>query len=74
MWTEERIALLQKPFRMSILLMMARFLMEKAAHAAPVQTIPALAAARAANAGPAGAGDPFDELFEEPFGSPLSTL
>jgi hypothetical protein len=58
---------------MSILLMMARFLMEKATHAAPpeifpAETYPVLAAARA----PAPV-DPLDELFEEPFGSPLST-
>jgi hypothetical protein len=59
---------------MSILLMMARFPKEKAAHAAlaqtfPAQTYPTLVPPRAA-----GAGDPFDELFEEPLGSPLSTL
>ena len=70
-WAKELGAalVLQKPFRMSILLMMARFLMEKAAHAGPVTSIPALVAARAA-----AAADPFDELFEEPLGSPLSTL
>ncbi len=66
--------MLQKPFRMSILLMMARFLMEKAAHAAapviyPAETYPVLAAVRAG-----GAGDPLDELFEEPFGSPVPIL
>ena len=72
-WAKELGAalVLQKPFRMSILLMMARFLMEKAAHAAPpeifpAETYPVLATARAA-------ADPLDELFEEPFGSPLSS-
>jgi DNA-binding response OmpR family regulator len=75
-WAKELGAalVLQKPFRMSILLMMARFLMEKAAHAAPVKSIPALVAVRAAHAGATGAGDPFDDLFEEPLGSPISTL
>jgi two-component system response regulator TrcR len=70
-WAKELGAalVLQKPFRMSILLMMARFLMEKAAHAAPVSSIPALVAARGT-----GAGDPFDDLFEEPLGSALPTL
>jgi DNA-binding response OmpR family regulator len=75
-WAKELGAalVLQKPFRMSILLMMARFLMEKAAHAAPpeifpAETYPVLATARAA-----GPGDPLDELFDEPFGSPLPTL
>jgi DNA-binding response OmpR family regulator len=74
-WAKELGAalVLQKPFRMSILLMMARFLMEKAAHAAapeifPAETYPVLAAARGA-----APVDPLDELFEEPFGSPLST-
>jgi DNA-binding response OmpR family regulator len=71
-WAKELGAalVLQKPFRMSILLMMARFLMEKAAHAGPVTSIPALVAVRAAG----GAGVPFDDLFEEPRGSPISTL
>jgi hypothetical protein len=69
-WAKELGAalVLQKPFRMSILLMMSRFLMEKAANAAPVHTIPALVSARAT-----GAADPFDDLFEEPLGSPLPT-
>jgi DNA-binding response OmpR family regulator len=68
-WAKELGAalVLQKPFRMSILMMMARFLMEKAAHAAPAQTCPAFAAPRAG-------GDPFDELFDEPLGSVLPTL
>ena len=72
-WAKELGAalVLQKPFRMSILLMMARFLMEKAAHAAapviyPAETYPVLAAVRTA-----GHGDPLDELFDEPFGSSL---
>jgi DNA-binding response OmpR family regulator len=71
-WAKELGAalVLQKPFRMSILLMMARFLMDKAVHAAPVQTIPALVGA---HAGAASGGDPIDELFDEPLGSPLST-
>jgi len=71
-WAKELGAalVLQKPFRMSILLMMARFLMEKAAaHAGPVQSIPALVAACGG-----AAADPFDDLFEEPLGSPASTL
>jgi len=70
-WAKELGAalVLQKPFRMSILLMMARFLMDKAAHAGPVQSIPALVAASAATA-----GEPFDELFEPPHGSPLPTF
>lgn len=61
-WAKELGAalVLQKPFRMSILLMMARFLIEKAANAAPASTF-------------AGAGDPLDELFEEPLGSALPT-
>jgi DNA-binding response OmpR family regulator len=75
-WAKELGAalVLQKPFRMSILLMMARFLMEKAAHATlaqsfPAQTYPPPAAPRLT-----GAGDPFDDLFEEPLGSPFPTL
>lgn len=80
-WAKELGAalVLQKPFRMSILLMMARFLMEKAEHGAlaehfpaqtyPAQTYPVLATARST-----GAGDPFDDLFEEPFGSPSPTF
>ena len=75
-WAKELGAalVLQKPFRMSILLMMARFLMEKAAHAAapviyPADTYPVLAAARTG-----GPGDPLDDLFEEPFGSPVPIL
>ena len=70
-WAKELGAalVLQKPFRMSILLMMARFLMEKAAHASPGQALPAFAAPVLA-----AAGDPFDDLFEEPLGSPLSTI
>lgn len=79
-WAKELGAalVLQKPFRMSILLMMARFLMEKAAHGAvaetfPAQTYPAETYPSAAPARAAGPEDPFDELFEEPLGSPLST-
>ena len=75
-WAKELGAalVLQKPFRMSILLMMARFLMEKAAQAAPTQGLPVpgfpvFAAARAA-----GGGDAFDDLFEEPLGSAVPTL
>ena len=69
-WAKELGAalVLQKPFRMSILLMMARFLMEKAAHAPPAHAFPPFAAARAG-----GADDPFDDLFEEPLGSPFPT-
>jgi DNA-binding response OmpR family regulator len=73
-WAKELGAalVLQKPFRMSILLMMARFLMEKAAHATHA---PAFAAHPFPGlARPATGGDPFDELFEEPLGSPLPTL
>lgn len=85
-WAKELGAalVLQKPFRMSILLMMARFLMEKAANAAlaesfPAQTYPPQthspqAHPPAAASGASSPADPFDELFEEPFGSPISTL
>ena len=53
-WAKELGAalVLQKPFRMSILLMMARFLMEKAAAAHPT-TAPAPLAARSGQAQPA---------------------
>ena len=85
-WAKELGAalVLQKPFRMSILLMMARFLMEKAAHGAlaetfpaqtyPDQTYPDQTYAVPAAARSAGASDPFDDLFDEPFGSPFPTF
>jgi DNA-binding response OmpR family regulator len=60
-WAKELGAalVLQKPFRMSILLMMARFLMEKAAAStARPQTTPPTP--------PAGLGDLLDDLFEAP--------
>ncbi|HEY4031589.1 MAG TPA: response regulator [Caulobacteraceae bacterium] len=70
-WAKELGAalVLQKPFRMSVLLMMARFLMEKAANAQafPTQSLPGATAGRAA-------GDPFDDLFEEPLGSAIPSL
>lgn len=73
-WAKELGAalVLQKPFRMSILLMMARFLMEKAAaHPASAPT-----PTRSVQAQPAPAqspraaerGDLFDDLFEDPRG------
>jgi DNA-binding response OmpR family regulator len=67
-WAKELGAalVLQKPFRMSVLLMMARFLMEKAANARP---LPGESAPTAA----AGGDDPFDDLFEEPLGSAFPT-
>jgi DNA-binding response OmpR family regulator len=79
-WAKELGAalVLQKPFRMSVLLMMARFLMEKAAaHAGPLAgplaapmaaPTPASALAAAA-AAVAASGDPFDDLFEPPAGA-----
>ena len=75
-WAKELGAalVLQKPFRMSILLMMARFLMEKATHA---RLQPPAAAVRpfASQAGLAPAplampelSDLFEDLFDEPAG------
>jgi DNA-binding response OmpR family regulator len=74
-WAKELGAalVLQKPFRMSVLLMMARFLMEKAANAANTPTFPAQAYPAHAKAART-AGDPFDDLFEEPLGSPFPSL
>jgi DNA-binding response OmpR family regulator len=76
-WAKELGAalVLQKPFRMSILLMMARFLMEKAAAGHPAQA-PAPNPVRSAQAQPVQApsaraaerGDLFDDLFEDPMG------
>ena len=82
-WAKELGAalVLQKPFRMSILLMMARFLMEKAAAAQPAsaplparpgQAQPAQFAqaqfGQAPSARAAERGDLFDDLFEDPRG------
>ena len=72
-WAKELGAalVLQKPFRMSILLMMARFLIEKAAQAeAQAAPTPARALQGAAQARQAVAelGDLFDDLFEDPMG------
>jgi DNA-binding response OmpR family regulator len=70
-WAKELGAalVLQKPFRMSILLMMARFLMEKAAQArmqpTPPATRPFPAPAALASAPLA---EIFEDLFEEPAG------
>ena len=74
-WAKELGAalVLQKPFRMSILLMMARFLIEKAAQAesqatpAPVRSAQGSAAAPARQA-VAELGDLFEDLFEDPMG------
>lgn len=74
-WAKELGAalVLQKPFRMSVLLMMARFLIEKAAQAS-AQPAPAPARViqpRPTQTRPAAAselGDLFEELFEEPIG------
>lgn len=79
-WAKELGAalVLQKPFRMSVLLMMARFLMEKAAdQARPMSapmTAPPSASALAAAAAAVACSDPFDDLFEPPAGaSPFKT-
>lgn len=77
-WAKELGAalVLQKPFRMSILLMMARFLMEKAAHGASAQSLAAqgLAAQGLAALAARSQADPLDDLFEEPLGSSHPTL
>ena len=70
-WAKELGAalVLQKPFRMSILLMMARFLMEKAAQASPQPTASAARPLPAPAALPAAPlTDLFEDLFEEPAG------
>jgi len=77
-WAKELGAalVLQKPFRMSILLMMARFLMEKAAAAhpapAPVRSIQAQPAPAPSAQGQSfranERGDLFDDLFDDPMG------
>ena len=68
-WAKELGAalVLQKPFRMSVLLMMARFLIEKAAAVHPVEA-PAPVRALQAQAALAPAARPadFDDLFEDP--------
>jgi DNA-binding response OmpR family regulator len=78
-WAKELGAalVLQKPFRMSILLMMARFLMEKAsqaqlqatvAPARPFQSPAAAAPSTSALRARPELGDLFEDLFEEPAG------
>ena len=74
-WAKELGAalVLQKPFRMSILLMMARFLMDKAAaaHPAPIPAQTRSAQTQFAEAPAqrtADLGDIFDDLFEAPKG------
>ena len=67
-WAKELGAalVLQKPFRMSILLMMARFLMEKAAVASARQ--PQSRPAQGRLSPPPELADLFEDLFEEPLG------
>ena len=70
-WAKELGAalVLQKPFRMSVLLMMARFLMEKATQASLQPTMPAGRPFQAAAAlAPSPRTDLFEDLFDEPAG------
>jgi len=84
-WAKELGAalVLQKPFRMSVLLMMGQFLMEKAAvagaqavcapQAAPAHTRTVQARAAQSPSRPGG-GDLFEDLFDDGFGASFNPV